>query len=208
MPNQVLLEILRKIQADTPQAFSDPKQVASILKESTNNDAQYNAVIRWIEISLADFDAFARIKDDYQKNHDFARTRIYDSLISEGVSADIAKEVIGYWAALAGFAENQLEPKNSELVKKAEQGDAESQCELGWCYSSGEEEGYVVNYETAIGWLTKALNNPNAKIEDKARAAYYMARMYYDSGSGDALGRVDNRFTPTNKTSNLYGGKI
>jgi len=143
MLNQAILEILKRIQADTPQAFSSPRQVTAFLKDLTENNSQYNAVIRWLEISLADFDAYACIKGDYlesaSKNYDVADSRIYNDLINEGASPDIAKEIVGYWAVVAGFTEESAASNNFDDVINA-----------GIAYL---ESGDMAN---AIAYLTRA----------------------------------------------------
>ncbi|MCL2356566.1 MAG: hypothetical protein FWC70_05320 [Defluviitaleaceae bacterium] len=160
MLNQTILEILKKIQADNPQIFLNSGRVAAFLKDLTANDSQYNAVIRWIEISLADFDAYARIKDDYLKNHDFARPGIYESLLNEGASPEIAKEVIGYWSELAGFAPESVAGVEDDL-------------EAGAAYLNADD---IVN---AKACLTRASSGGNPRALYKLCGCYIEERNMY-----------------------------
>jgi len=102
MLNQEMLGILKKIRDENVHTFSNPKQLISILKDLTENNTEYNAIIRWIGISLSDFDAFNKISDDFNTNLNLAKSTLVSRLIDEGASTNIAEEVIGYWAALAG----------------------------------------------------------------------------------------------------------
>lgn len=179
MLNQELLGILRKIKAENAHMFSNPKQLVSMLKDLTENNHEYNAIIRWIKISLSDFDAFNKIESDFNNKLDFARHTLLNRLIDEGASIKIAEEVIGYLAVLAGFSEELICTETNELIKKAEQGDAASQCELGWYYIFGED-GYEINFDSAVEWLKTALSNPASSEECRAKAAFYMSMLYYD----------------------------
>jgi hypothetical protein len=186
MLNQEIIKILKLIKDENPQMFLNPKQIVSMLKDLTKNNTSYNAVIRWLGISLSDYNAFTMIENDYKNNHDFSRHMIIKNLINEGVSEELAKEVVGYWAVLVGFTVESLQTETDKINEIAESGDAESQCELGRRYGFGRE-GYSIDYNKACYWLEKTLNNPMATSGCKAKAAYYMGMLYYDTGDGEAI---------------------
>jgi TPR repeat protein len=66
---------------------------------------------------------------------------------------------------------------SSELIKKAEQGDAESQFNLGLDYSFGDAE-VPLDADKALLWYGKAFNNPNASDDVKVKAALRTAFLY------------------------------
>jgi hypothetical protein len=102
--NQEILSILKFIKNENAQAFFNPKQFNALMKDLTNNNRDYNAIIRWLGISISEFDAFSKIESDYKNKQDFARHTIVSGLVSEGASEDTAKDVAEYWAALVGFS--------------------------------------------------------------------------------------------------------
>ena len=53
---------------------------------------------------------------------------------------------------MSGWAKS--EPYSPELVKKAEEGDANAQSNLGYCYYEGG--GVAKDYKEAVKWYTKA----------------------------------------------------
>ena len=61
--------------------------------------------------------------------------------------------------AVSGWAEVRV-PYSPELVKKAESGDAEAQCSLGWCYKHGK--GVVKDGKEAVKWYSKAAEQGNS----------------------------------------------
>ena len=52
------------------------------------------------------------------------------------------------------MAEVSLEKKFLEHKKKAEQGDATAQCNLGYCYEMGK--GTTKNYKSAFEWYKRS----------------------------------------------------
>ena len=65
--------------------------------------------------------------------------------------------------AVSGWAEVRV-PYSPELVKKAESGDAEAQCSLGWCYKHGK--GVAKDEKEAVKWYTKAAEKGNASAQN------------------------------------------
>ena len=75
--------------------------------------------------------------------------------------------------AVSGWAEDKKpEPYSAELVKKAEEGDAEAQYNLGQCYENGQV-GIKDNKE-AVKWYTKSAEQGYAKT------AFALSRCYED----------------------------
>ena len=56
---------------------------------------------------------------------------------------------LGGIIAASGWGEVVV-PYSTELVKKAESGDAEAQCSLGWCYKHGK--GVAKDGKEAVKW--------------------------------------------------------
>ena len=67
--------------------------------------------------------------------------------------------------------ENDIE----ELIRAAEAGDADAQCELAWSYDEGE--GVEVDHEKAFYWYTKAAEQNDA-------TAQYNLGCCYEVGTG------------------------
>ena len=66
--------------------------------------------------------------------------------------------------ALSGWAEGYTpEPYFSELVKKAEAGDAKAQFNLGVCYANGN--GVAKDEKEAVKWYTKSAEQGNATAQ-------------------------------------------
>ena len=73
--------------------------------------------------------------------------------------------------AVSGWAERY----SAELVEKAEAGDANAQCILGWCYKNGQ--GVGKDEKEAVKWYTKSAEQGNA-------AAQYNLGVSYKEGTG------------------------
>ncbi len=63
----------------------------------------------------------------------------------------------------------------NELLRKAEQGDIDAQCNLGLCYENGD--GVEQSYEQAVKWYTKAAEQGHA-------GAQCMLGECYETGDG------------------------
>lgn len=59
-----------------------------------------------------------------------------------------------------------------ELVKLAEEGNAEAQATLGWCYLNGDSAGVETSFPKAVEWLTKAANQDNAEAQVELGKCY------------------------------------
>jgi hypothetical protein len=95
---------LTTIKNNNPQAFTDPRTFKSMMNDLLKNDSEYRAIIRWLDISLTELDAYELLKRDYENNEAFMFHNLVESLIKvEGAPESVARDVIGYWAVLAGF---------------------------------------------------------------------------------------------------------
>jgi len=104
IPKKEILDILVVIKRNNADAFSTPRMFKAMLKDMLKNDPQYKAIITWLCTSLSEFNAMALLEKDHANNEDFARNNLVKRLINEyHVDKATAEEVIGYWAALAGF---------------------------------------------------------------------------------------------------------
>ena len=72
--------------------------------------------------------------------------------------------------ATSGWAEDVV-TYSPELVKKAEEGDAEAQCVLGSCYLSGT--GVGKDEKEAVKWYTKSAEQGNARAQRNLGLCYY-----------------------------------
>lgn len=187
MLNHEILNILKIMQEKNAQIFSNPKQTIAMLKDLTENNSEYNAVIRWLGISLSDFNAFSKLENDFKNKQDFARYSLVDGLVREGASEEIAREVIGYWAALAGFEleseDNSIftiifnhdtnrffareedsgqEYSISELEKLANKNDPSAQCAMGDYYNT---EHNHADFKIAFEWYEKSAKRGNARAQ-------------------------------------------
>ena len=74
--------------------------------------------------------------------------------------------------AVSGWSKvYEPEPYSPELIKKAEQGDANAQFNLGVCYYFGKS--VVQNYKEAVKWYTKAAEQGDAAAEYNLGVFYY-----------------------------------
>ena len=53
-----------------------------------------------------------------------------------------------------GAAGQGMSSEALEYLKKAQRGDPEAQCNLGWCYENGK--GVKQDWQKAVEWFTKA----------------------------------------------------
>ena len=75
--------------------------------------------------------------------------------------------------AVSGWAEDaKPEPYSSELVKKAEEGDAEAQFLLGNGYYYGMH-GLTINYKEAVKWLAKSAEQGYTRARLNLGACYF-----------------------------------
>lgn len=77
------------------------------------------------------------------------------------------------FASLVGAAEKQNPDPNFivELKQKAEQGDANSQCNLGFCYYKGN--GVEQDYKQAVYWYRKAAEQGIGRAQYNLGVCYY-----------------------------------
>jgi hypothetical protein len=121
-----MLTTLRIIQSHNAEAFTNPKLLKPMLKDLLKNEPGYKAVIRWLDISLTELDAYTLLKKDIKNNEDFARHNLIDTLIKiEGAPKDIAEQVIGYLAVLAGFDEKYISSAHTKKGANKNPGAAE-----------------------------------------------------------------------------------
>ena len=73
--------------------------------------------------------------------------------------------LVGMFAASGWAEEAKPEPYSSELVKKAEAGDAKAQYYLGRCYYKGD--GVAQDYKEAVKWFTKSAEQGNDSAKRK-----------------------------------------
>jgi len=115
MLNHEILNILQVLNEKHVSVFDDSRQFTAMMKDLTKNDREHSAIIRWLGIALSELDAFSKLKNDFNNNHDFARYSIASGLIAEGASEETAKSVVGYLAVLAGFELDVVFPKDENI---------------------------------------------------------------------------------------------
>jgi hypothetical protein len=166
MLNQEILSILRDIYSKDEQVFTNPKKFAAVLKDLTKNDCNYTATIRWLVISLSDFNAFSLIENDFKNRQDFARHKLINSLVREGAAQAVAEEVIGYWAVLAGFPpEDEIDMREysiSEIEQMANDGNPSAQCAMGDFFNVGNEN---TDFHKAFAWYEKSAHQGYARAQ-------------------------------------------
>jgi len=79
--------------------------------------------------------------------------------------------IVGMLAVIGCSKEvKKIEPYSPELVKKAEAGDANAQCDLAFRYTKGK--GVPQDYKEAVKWYTKAAEQGNAKAQYNLGSRY------------------------------------
>jgi hypothetical protein len=103
-----MLNILKTMQRENPEAFSDEKLFKAFSRDLLNNDAQYSAVIRWVCIAMFEHNAANLLKHGAAKGDIFIKHRLAANLIEEGARNNLAAEAIGYLAVLAGYEDRVI----------------------------------------------------------------------------------------------------
>ena len=182
-----ILKILQNIKKTNEQILPHPKRLVAMLKDLTSNNPEYTAIVRWIGISLLEFDALTKLEMDIKNKQDFARRNLLSAMINEGASEAIANEVVSLLAMLAGFDDKHGKSREITIMREkatgrvyaydeennerftmedleaiANNNDPDAQCAMGDFYNSDFSE---TNFDKAFHWYNKAanLNNPKAQ---------------------------------------------
>jgi len=167
MFNHEILDMLRTIHQTNELAFSDSKQTIAMLKDLCMNNQKCNAIVRWLGISLSDFDAFHKMENDFKNNCEFARRSLVNDLIGEGASVDIANDVAECWEILV-------------IVKLASSGNAQAQWNMGNFYIVGAG-GVEKNLDMAVYWFEKSARQGYGDAVFNLGQVYLMLDRYDDA---------------------------
>lgn len=103
-----ILNILKTMQRENPEAFSGEKLFKAFSRDLLNNDARYSAVIRWVCIAMFEHDAILLLEQGVANSDVFIKHRLVSKLIEEGARNNLAVEAIGYLAVLAGYDDKTI----------------------------------------------------------------------------------------------------
>ncbi|MDR0273563.1 MAG: DUF6273 domain-containing protein [Clostridiales bacterium] len=103
MLNQKILSMLDNMQKEYPEALTCTKRFKALANDILQNE--YVALVRWLSIALFERDALLLLQKELECGENYTRYRLTAKLINEGARHDLAAEVIGYLAVLAGYDE-------------------------------------------------------------------------------------------------------